>query len=117
MNLLAAALVVFAITLTVNKSKLFACKRRFVEERYKSSQVGGKRSGKLHFWWHAMWTCPMCFGFWVSLVICLFFRTYWYGFDVLIVYGLNWLLHCVESALFHFGKFFEILLDDPKDMV
>lgn len=116
MELFAAALVVFAITLTVNKSKLFACKRKFVEERYQSAKINGKPSF-IHTVWRAWWTCPMCFGFWVSLLVCIFFRTYWYGFDVLIVYGLNWLLHCFESALFHFGKFFEILLDEKKDMV
>ena len=99
MNLLAGSLVVFAITLTVNKSKVFGGKREFVQKRYEASKVGNQKPSFLHRVWHAWWTCSMCLGFWVSLVIAPSFRSYGYVFDVLIMYGVNWLIHCVEDYL------------------
>jgi hypothetical protein len=116
-TLLAASLVVFAITLIITKSKILACKRKFVEERYKASFVNGGQPSWIHTWFHAMATCSMCSGFWIAIPVMLFFREFNYFFDILIVFGLNWLWHCLESALFNFGKFFEISLEDPKDLV
>lgn len=104
MNLIFGSLVVFAITLTVNKSKLMACKREFVDKRYKASFVGADRPNFLHSVWHAWWTCPMCFGFWVSLIIAMFFSGYGYIFDVLILYSLNWIIHCIENYLVENSK-------------
>jgi len=105
---IAASWVVFAITLTVNKSTLFAKKREFVRKRYESSFVGEMRPGAIHRFWYAWWTCPMCFGFWVSLFIVPFatsnlFSHFGYFFDVLMVYGLNWFWHCLENYLFTFS--------------
>lgn len=98
-DLLFGSLVVFSITLTINKSKIFAGKREFVQKRYEASKVGGEQPGLMHRIWHAWWHCPMCFGFWVSLVVALYFTSYNYVFDVLIMYGLNWLIHCLENYL------------------
>lgn len=98
-NLVAASLVVFAITLTVNKSKLFAGKREFVTKRFKSSFVDNMRPTFIHKIWNAWWSCPMCLGFWVSLIIAPSFTCFGYVFDVLIIYGLNWLIHCLENYL------------------
>jgi len=96
--------IVFGITLTVNKSKLFGAKKEFVKQRYKSSFVDGRTPGYIHWFWHAMWTCAMCLGFWVSLVHGLHYRVP-FG-SILMAYGLNWLYHCVESFL---------MRDEPDD--
>lgn len=115
-SLIAASLVVFAITLIVTKSKILANKRKFVEERYKYSFLHGSRPNCIHAWFHAFFTCSMCSGFWVSLFVLMFFREFNYFFDVLIVFGLNWLWHCLEHTLFFSGKFLEQYLNhiDPK---
>ncbi len=98
-DILAGALVVFAITLTVNKSKLFHPKREFVRLRYKAANVNGQNPGIIHRIWHAWWTCEMCLGFWMALIVAFYFTTYGYIFSVLIMYGLNWLIHCIENYL------------------
>lgn len=97
--LFAGSLAVFAVTLTITKSKLFACKREFVENRYKAAFVGEQRPSFIHTVWHAWWTCPMCLGFWVALACSPFFVKFGVVFDTLIMYGMNWLLHCLESYL------------------
>ncbi len=99
MDILAGSLIVFAITLTVNKSNLFGGKREFVEKRYQSSKVNDQQPSFIHKIWHAWWTCPMCFGFWVSLIVAHYFVAYGYIWDVLIMYALNWLIHCLESYM------------------
>lgn len=99
------SLIVFAITLTVTKSKLFGTKREFVEKRYQAAKVGDQKPGYLHWWWHAMWTCPMCLGFWISIIVCAFYPTeFGYVGTCLIIYGLNWLWHCLEDVLFQIGQ-------------
>lgn len=102
--ILELSLVVFAITLTVTKSKILGSKREFVQQRYESAQLGGQPS-YVHWWWHAMWHCPMCVGFWTSVIVCAFYDCpFGYIGTVLVVYGLNWLWHCVEDALFQLGQ-------------
>lgn len=104
-DIFAGALVVFAITLTVNKSKLFHHKREFVKQRYKAAKTNGQNPGFIHGIWHAWWTCEMCFGFWVSLLVGMWFSTsYGYIWTVLMLYGLNWLLHCLEEYLVNQSK-------------
>jgi len=98
-NILAGSLVVFAITLTVNKSNLLAGKRDFVQKRYEISKLDGQKPSLIHSVWHAWWTCPMCFGFWMSLIIACYFSAYGYIWDVLLIYGMNWLIHCAENYL------------------
>lgn len=110
-SLIAASLVVFAITLIITKSKILSCKRKFVEKRYKSSFINGGRPHWIHSWWHAMWNCSQCSGFWVSIIVVVFFKEFGYFFDVLIVFGLNWLWHCLESALFFGSKLLEIYVE------
>lgn len=106
LSTLGASFVVFALTLLITKSKIFACKRQFVEKRYEASKVADKPHF-IHVWWHALWTCPMCSGFWFALPVCLFFPVFGWVFDVLAVFGINWLLHCVENVLFNLGKILE----------
>lgn len=98
-TLIAASFVVFALTLTVTKSKIMAGKREFVTKRYESAKVGNMKPSFAHRVWHAIWTCPMCSGFWFSIPVCWFFPVYGLAFDVLIVYGINWLIHCIENYL------------------
>lgn len=111
MNPLSASLVVFSLTLIITKSKIMSGKRQFVQKRYELSKVGNMKPSFIHYVWHAIWTCSMCSGFWMSSIICLFFETYGYVFDVLIVFGLNWLIHCTENFLYHIGNFFEKKVD------
>lgn len=106
MSIIYTSLIVFAIVLTITKSKILAGKREFVEKRYESAKINGKPSW-IHLWWRSQWLCPMCSGFYISAFICLFTTSYNYVFDVLICYGLNWLWHCLESLLFFSGKYFE----------
>ena len=115
MELLGGAFVVFAITLIVTKSKVFECKRQFVKDRYQASWTGSQRPHWLHTWWHAMWICPMCLGFWVSIAIAPWFHCFAYVFDVLILFSLNWLIHCLEDLMFQSGKFIENLLDSDEN--
>jgi hypothetical protein len=108
-------LIVFAITLTVTKSEIMGNKREFVKKRYEASHVDGQQPGFIHRWWHAMWTCPMCLGFWAACAVVPFWSTsYGYVGDVLITYGLNWLFHCVENFLFQTGKIVENLLKQDE---
>lgn len=113
---LAALLVVFAITLLVTKSKIFACKREFVQNRYEAAKAGGQKPGYVHTWWAAMFACPMCLGFWVAIPVSFFT---WSGFAIIpgifVLFSGNWLLHCLESFLFGIGNFFEELFDSEKN--
>ena len=47
-ELLILSLVVFAITLTVTKAKIFASTREFVKYRYEAAFVGGQRPSWFH---------------------------------------------------------------------
>ncbi len=114
MSIIVVTLVVFAIVLTLTKAKVLAWKREFVEQRYAAAKVGGQDPGWLHRIWHGWWNCPMCCGFWVSLVVCWFCPVYGWFWDVLIVFGLNWLFHCLENVLFNLGKFLEKSLDNEN---
>jgi hypothetical protein len=107
MSIFHISLIVFSLVLLLTKSKILACKRQFVEERYKAAFVNNQKPGIIHIWFHAMWTCPMCSGFWISLLVCLFYPIYNIVADTLIVFGINWLLHCIENILFHKGKLLE----------
>jgi len=110
MGVITLTLITFGITLLVNKSKLFGVKREFVEKRYEASKVGGEKPGLVHRIWHAWWTCSMCLGGWVAALLCLFYTTpYGWWKTTAIVFGLNWLLHLIETALFEFGKYHEKL--------
>lgn len=99
--------VVFAITLIITKSKVLAGKREFVERRYEASKVGDQHPGWVHRWWHALITCPMCSGFWVAIPICFFYPAFGLFIDVMVVFGANWIVHCIENWLFFGGKFAE----------
>lgn len=99
--------VVFALTLILTKSKVLAGKRDFVELRYDASKVDDQQPGWIHRWWHALWTCPMCSGFWVAIPICFFYPVYGLFVDVLVVFGANWIVHCLENLLFFSGKLAE----------
>jgi len=107
-ELVILSLVVFAITLTITKSRIFASSREFIKERYEASFVNGQQPSWFHRWWNATWRCSMCLGFWVSVVLCWFYPTEVnYVIAVLAVYGLNWLWHCLENLLFFGGEYFE----------
>lgn len=108
MNLLLSSLVVFALTLLITKSKIFAGKREFVESRYETTK-DIKPPSWLHRWWHALWTCPMCSGFWFAIPVCFFVPYSGLIVDVLAVFGINWLLHCIESSAFFIGQLAENL--------
>lgn len=110
-TLIAASFVVFALTLTMTKSKIMASKREFVIKRYESAKVGNMKPNFVHIWWHAMFTCPMCSGFWFAIPVCYFLSVYGLLFDVLIVYGVNWLLHCIENIIFYGGEFLKKMVD------
>jgi len=107
MQLIMNILVVFALTLVLTKSKILAGKREFVEQRYEASKIGGQTPGWIHRIWHACWTCPMCSGFWMTIPVCFFYPAYGFFTDVLVVFGANWLVHCLEELLFFAGKFAE----------
>ena len=113
-GLLGGSLVVFAITLTVTKATILECKRQFVEDRYKASWIGDQSPGYVHWWWHAMWSCPMCLGFWVAAVVAPWFHCFGYIFDVLILFGLNWLIHCAEEFMFQIGNFLKKIVDEEE---
>lgn len=115
MDFVVGCLAVFAITLTVTKSKIFACKREFVEKRYDSSWTGQQRPSFIHTWWHAMFTCPMCLGFWVSLCVAPWVHVIFYPIDALALFGANWLLHCLEASLFEVGNFFQKEVDTSEE--
>ncbi len=110
MNIILLSLVVFAITLTITKADIWATKREFVKNRYEASFVGGEKPNWVHTWWYKMNTCPMCSGFWVSLVVSIFWAVpYGYVATVLALYGLNWLWHCLEHLLFYSARYYEKL--------
>lgn len=115
MLLLINAIMVFSITLIITKSKIMASKREFVELRYESAKVGGQKPNLIHSWWHAFMTCPMCSGFWISIIIHFCFPIYGIVIDVLTCFAINWLIHCLENILFYSGELFkEILESEPK---
>lgn len=116
MEFLICSLAVFAITLTLTKSKIMSSKREFVSERYASSFVGNMQPHFLHHWWHAIWTCPMCCGFWIALIVAIFMNGN-FVLNALALYGCNWLLHCVENLFFQIGKYFEKKVDNLKNDV
>ena len=99
MNILCISLIVFSVTLILTKARILACKRQYVEKRYAASKVGGNKPSFIHTWFYKMWTCPMCSGFWVACAVCLHWHCYGWMADVLIAFGLNWLLHCFEDIL------------------
>jgi len=103
--------IVFALTLILTKSKVLAGKREFVEQRYEAAKVGDQQPGWFHRWWHALMTCPMCSGFWIAIPICLFYPYGCLFSDVMVVFGANWLVHCLENLLFFSGKLAEDLSD------
>lgn len=107
MTIILNILTVFALTLILTKSKVLAGKREFVELRYEASKVGDQRPGWVHKWWHAIMTCPMCSGFWIAIPVCLIYPAYGLFIDVLVVFGVNWLIHCLENFLFFSGKLAE----------
>lgn len=111
MTIVLNILVVFALTLILTKSKVLAGKREFVEERYDAAKVGDQHPHWFHRWWHAIWTCPMCSGFWAAIPICFFYPAYGLFIDVLVVFGVNWLVHCFENLLFFSGKLAEDVSD------
>lgn len=104
MGILELSLITFAITLLVTKSKIFGSKREFVQKRYEASKVGGHKPGLVHRWWFAMWNCPMCLGAWIAAILCCIEPTkYVWWESTAMVFGLNWLIHCVENFMFQFG--------------
>jgi hypothetical protein len=106
MDFFYCSLIVFALTLLITKSKILACKREYVEERYQEAKkLGGGQTGWVHSIWRATWTCPMCSGFWFALILSPRCGLYM----VLPLFGTNWLLHCLENALFQIGQYFEKL--------
>lgn len=113
-SILVVSFVTFSITLLITKSKILAGKREFVEKRYQASKVNGQKPHFIHVWWHALWTCPMCSGFWVALCVAPFFTTSEVGFFAIVIisFGINWLLHCLEDLLFHAGKVFTKILEN-----
>jgi len=115
MEILVITLITFAITLLVTKSKILGSKREYVQKRYEASKIG-KQAGWItriiHSWWHAMWTCPMCLGAWVAALLCYLESTgfpWWQA--TAMVFGLNWLVHCLENFLFQTGYVMERLGD------
>jgi len=97
--------IVFSLVLLLTRSRLLACQREFVIKQYQFA----KSSNQLNWWhkiWHALWTCPMCSGFWFSLFVTLFWGNGFIG-NTLALFGINWLLHCLEDALFNAGQYFE----------
>lgn len=113
MNIIFGSLVVFTLTLLVTKSKLFACKRDFVVKRFEESV----NPTFIHYVWHAIWTCPMCSGFWFAFIVCLFFPCCGWIFDVLIISGINWIIHCLESLLFETAYFFKKINESDSEQV
>lgn len=91
---------VFAITLIITKSVMMEAKRKFVTDHFNQAKAADQKglSYIIHHWWYSMHTCPMCLGFWIAMIVGLFdtgsFITLWFT-----VFGLNWLLHCIESFL------------------
>ena len=117
MDLIYVSLIVFAITLTITKADILRSKREFVTKRYEASKLNGRPSF-IHTWFYKMFVCPMCVGFPTSLIASICFLTqfqYKYIGEVLIVYGLNWLWHCLEDALFYIGRLAKNKLENGKN--
>lgn len=112
MGILISSGIVFGITLVLTKSKIMAWKREFVEKRYQASKVNGQTPNFIHTWWKALWTCPMCSGFWFAIPACWAYPFINLFVDVLIVFSINWIIHCIENVLFYAG---EILKNNSKD--
>ena len=100
-SIIVHSLVVFAITLTITKSEIMACKRFFVEERFDFIKAQGGQPCFFHRWFHAIWTCPMCCGFWIALITSFFFSKHGIICGTLSAYSLNWLFHCCEEFLYN----------------
>jgi len=116
MNILILTFITASVVLLVTKSKILGAKREFVHERYlaakESAKIDGGKVGYIHTWWHAMWTCSMCLGYWVAAVVCLIWATeYGWVASVLVVGFLNWVVHCFENLLFQAGYFLETHAD------
>lgn len=111
MTLIVNTFIVFALTLILTKSKVLAGKREFVEQRYDAAKVGDQQPGWVHKIWHAWWTCPMCSGFWVAIPVCFLYPAYGLFADIMVVFGANWLVHCLENLLFFSGKLAEDISD------
>lgn len=114
-DIILCSLVVFAVTLTVTKASITAGKREFVTHEYEVASKVNKRASFIHRWWYKIWTCPMCCGFWVSLWVAYLYpcppfgaRYAWCAYmgQVLVMYGVNWLLHCGENYLFQISEKF-----------
>lgn len=54
-----------------------------------------------------MWTCPMCAGFWIAIPVCLALPFKHPFTDIMVVFGANWLIHCLENLMFFWGKIAE----------
>ena len=104
------SLIVFAITLLITKSKIFGCKRQYVDKRYKASQINQDDNNRfmsmIHSIWHAWWTCPMCCGMWTSAAVCVLSPVYYVPTDILVIFSFNWGLHCAEDFLVEAVKYF-----------
>lgn len=97
-NIFTMSLIVFAFTLLVTKSTIFACKRKYVKDRYQySANVGNVCF--IHKAWHAIWSCAMCSGMWFSIGVCLLMSDRFFV-DVLCCFSLNWLIHLLEDYLY-----------------
>jgi len=99
-SIIVHSLVVFAITLIITKSRIMACKRFFVEERYQFVLDSGEIPCLLHEWWHAMFVCEMCCGFWVALATAPYLSECGIVVGTLAAFSGNWLLHCLEDYLY-----------------
>lgn len=116
MNILILTLITASFVLIVTKSKILGAKREFVHERYlaakESSKIDGGKVGLIHIWWHSMWHCSMCLGYWVAAIVCLIWDTeYGWIASTLVVGFLNWVVHCFENLLFQIGYFMESHVD------
>ncbi len=120
MNILVLSLIAFSLTLLITKSRLFHCKREYVEKRYLASFVDNQRPSFIHKVWHAWWTCSMCCGFPVAVVVSAIWPVYGLVADTLAIFALNWLLHCTEDTFYGAGIFLkkvEKLLDNEENWV
>lgn len=94
------SLVVAAIVLVLTKSRIWACKRQFVDHRYQNAKQVYGRVSFIHAWWHALNTCAMCSGFWISAIVAWYWPCEWgWTRETLAYFFLNWMMHCLESVL------------------
>ena len=108
------SLVTFSIVLIITKSKILACKRKFVDERYKHVLEQKEKPCFLHKWHHAFWTCSMCCGFWIAAATSHWLSPLNILWGTLSATGINWLFHCLENYLFWAGKTYE-MSENPRD--